>query len=56
LGVHRGPTVEAVADARAFSLKQRGFDTICGGLFLFVPDLVRLQLDAMAGEARLPGS
>jgi Transposase DDE domain len=50
------PTVEAVADARAFSLQPRGFDTVCGGLFLFVPDLVRLKLDVMAGESKLPGS
>ena len=50
------PTVEEVADARLFSTKPRSFNTVCGGLFLFVPDLVRLKLDAMADEARLPGS
>jgi hypothetical protein len=50
------PTIEAVADARLFSLKPRGFETICGGLFLFVPDMVRLQLDGMAEQANLPGS
>jgi hypothetical protein len=50
------PTIEAVADARAFSLEPRGFDTICGGLFLFIPDLVRLNLDGMADDAKLPGS
>jgi hypothetical protein len=50
------PTVEPVADVRAFSLSPRRFTTACGGLFLFVPDLVRLTLDAAAHEARLPGS
>lgn len=50
------PSIEAVADARAFSLKPRSFDTICGGLFLFVPELVRLQLDGVADGAKLPGS
>jgi len=30
------PTVEPVADARAFSLAPRRFQTRCGGLFLFV--------------------
>ncbi len=50
------PTVESVADVRAFSLARRSFETSCGGLFLFLPDLVRLDLDAMARKARLPGS
>jgi len=50
------PTIEPVADARAFSLTPRQFLTPCGGLFLFVPDLVRLHLDAVARAARLPGS
>ncbi len=50
------PTVEPVADARAFSLAPRRFQTRCGGLFLFVPELIRLHLTAMAQAARLPGS
>jgi hypothetical protein len=50
------PTVEPVADVRAFSLASRTFTTVCGGLFLFVPDLVRLHLDTVAQTARLPGS
>lgn len=50
------PTVEPVADARAFSRAPRQFATRCGGLFLFVPGLVRLQVDALAKTARLPGS
>ena len=50
------PTVEAVADVRAFSLEPRSFSTTCGGLFLFVPDLVRLGIDRLAGSAQLPGT
>ena len=50
------PTVEQVADVRAFSLAPRTFETPCGGLFLFLPDLVRLDLDGIAQSARLPGS
>jgi transposase len=50
------PLIEAVADVRTFSLAPRRFPTQCGGLFLFVPDLVRLQLDRLATAARLPGS
>ena len=36
------PTVEPVANVRLFSLAPRTFTTRCGGLFLFVADLVRL--------------
>lgn len=50
------PTREPVADVRAFSLAPRSFPTRCGGLFLFLPDLVRLNLDQLAQAARLPGS
>lgn len=50
------PTVQPTADARAFSLTPRRFDTQCGGLFLFIPELARLQLDGVARAARLPGS
>ncbi len=50
------PTIEPVADVRAFSLAPRRFVTPCGGLFLFVPELVRLDLDGVARAARLPGS
>jgi hypothetical protein len=42
------PTVEPVADVREFSLAPRSFSTRCGGLFLFLPDLVRLQIDRLA--------
>jgi hypothetical protein len=51
-----GPTTEAVADVRALSLAPREFTTQVGGLFLFIADLVRLDLDALAAKAKLPGS
>lgn len=50
------PTLQAVADVRSFGLAHGSFPTRCGGLFLFVPALVRLGIDAVAQEARLPGS
>src|SRR5437867_12950698 len=50
------PTVEPVADVRAFSLAPRRIQTRCGGLFLFLPELVRLHLAELAQAARLPGS
>ena len=50
------PTVESVADARTFNLAPRRFPTRCGGLFLFLPDLVRVGIEQMADIARLPGS
>ncbi len=50
------PTIEPVADVREFSLAPRTLTTRCGGLFLFVPDLVRLGLDRLAVAARLPSS
>jgi len=51
-----GPTTEPIADVRSFSLAPRAVTTACGGLFLFVPDLIRLSLDKLARAARLPGS
>jgi transposase len=50
------PTVEPVADVREFSLSPRTFPTRCGGLFLFLADLVRLGGTRLAAAARLPGS
>jgi len=50
------PTVEAVADVRALSLAPHRFLTKCGGLFLFLPELARLPIEALAQAARLPGS
>ena len=54
--VHSGPTVQPIADVRMFSLEERTFTTQCGGLFLFVPDLVKLNLPELATVAGLPGS
>lgn len=51
-----GPTVESVADVRQLSLAPRRFETVCGGLFLFVPGLVALDLELLAKRAGLPGS
>ena len=53
---HLGPSAEAVADVRRFALSRREFSTRLGGLFLFLPDLVRLDSDALARHAKLPGS
>ena len=53
---HGGPTVQPVADARAFTLERRELETQCGGLFLFLPDLVRLAVPELAAAAGLPGS
>ena len=49
-------TIEAVADVRRFAPIQQEFQTRCGGLFLFVPYLVRLSLETLAKGARLRGS
>src|SRR6266704_636441 len=50
------PTIEPIADVRNLSLAPRTFTTRCGGLFLFVPDLVRLKLDRLAQSTHMPGS
>ena len=50
------PTIEAVADVRALSLAPRQFATRCGGLFLFIPELVQLHVETIARAAHLPGS
>jgi hypothetical protein len=50
------PTSEAVADVRQFQLTQGRFHTACGGLFLFLPDLVGLNLDPLTQQASLPSS
>ena len=54
--VRIGPTTEAVANVRDFVLSPREFTTRTGGLFLFIPDLVRLDGDRLAQDAKLPGS
>jgi transposase len=55
---HLGPTAEPVADVRAFVLPMTRcrFTTNVGGLFLFVSDLIRLEVDDLAEKAKLPGS
>jgi len=50
------PTAEPVADVRGFGLPTTRFTTNVGGLFLFLPDLVRLGVDELAATAKLPGS
>jgi transposase len=47
---------EPVADVRSFALTPGKFTTRFGGLFLFVPDLVRLELVQACQDAELPGS
>jgi hypothetical protein len=54
--VRIGPNAQAVANVGDFVLSPREFTTRMGGLFLFVPDLVRLESDALAQAAKLPGS
>jgi len=51
-----GPQVQAVANVNDFVLTPREFTTRMGGLFLFIPDLVQLETDALAQAAKLPGS
>lgn len=50
------PDPAAVADVRQFSLETRQFRTKFGGLFLFVPDLVRMEFDTLMRKCQLPSS
>ena len=50
------PTADAIADARAFSLAPRTFSTRVGGLFLLLPVLARLDIDALVSACGFPGS
>jgi hypothetical protein len=50
------PTIAAEADRREFSLAPRHFQTQLGGLFLFLPALVRCDLPALVRRAGYPGS
>ena len=54
--VRIGPSAQAIANVHDFVLAPREFTTRMGGLFLFIPDLVRLDGDALAQAANLPGS
>jgi transposase len=51
-----GPSAQAVTNVNDFVLGPREFTTRTGGLFLFVPDLVRLDAEGLARGAKLPGS
>jgi hypothetical protein len=50
------PETQPPADVRQLSLEPREFVTACGGLFLFFPDLVQLNVPGLAEEAGVPGS
>jgi len=50
------PSAAAVADVRQLDLSPRSFRTRFGGLFLFLPDLVRVGLDQILEDARFPGT
>ena len=50
------PERAAVADVRQFHLAPRQFATALGGLFVFVPWLVRLDLAGLVAAAKLPGT
>jgi len=50
------PLADAIADVRAFSLAARTFSTRAGGLFLLLPLLARLDLDALVERAQFPGT
>jgi hypothetical protein len=50
------PNAQAIANVGDFVLCPREFSTRTGGLFLFIPDLVRLDGDALGRDAKLPGS
>lgn len=51
-----GPSHLPAADVRAFSMAPRRFTTVCGGLFLFLADLIRLGVSQIGPAVRLPGS
>jgi len=50
------PQVAAVADVRELDLSPRTFRTQFGGIFLFVPYLNAVPLQAMLDEAEFPGT
>lgn len=50
------PLADAIADVRAFSLAPRTFSTRAGGLFLLLSLLARLDVDALVGTAKFPGT
>ena len=50
------PANAPVADVREFALQTGTWHTEFGGLFLFVPDLVRLDLERIVNDSAMPGS
>jgi len=50
------PDAAAVADRRRFGLQPRRFPTQVGGLFLFLPFLVRCDFPALVQQAGYPGT
>jgi len=50
------PLADAIADVRMFSLQPGEFSTHAGGLFLLLPLLARLDLDAMVERGAFPGT
>ena len=50
------PDIADRADARRFQLAPGSFDTDVGGLFVLLPLVVKLGLDRLAVEAKLPGT
>lgn len=50
------PEAAAIADVRQLDLNPREFRTKFGGLFLFLPDLAQIPVDALLKKAGFPGS
>jgi transposase len=50
------PVVAAVADVRQLDLAPRTFHTDFGGLFLFMPDLVAVNLGTLLARSKFPDS
>jgi hypothetical protein len=50
------PMADAIADVRRFSLQPGEFSTHAGGLFLLLPLLARLDLDAIVERCAFPGT
>src|SRR5437867_12379262 len=50
------PMAHAVADVRMFSLDVGEFSTHVGGVFMLLPLLARLDLDALVVRCRFPGT
>lgn len=50
------PVSAPVADVRELDLAPQRLRTEFGGLFLFVPDLVHIDLDRIVGDSSMPGS